>query len=47
MGLDVAQKADRKKVTKLIGMWRAAGSLIEYEDLDENSEKRQFIRVRD
>jgi hypothetical protein len=47
MGLDVAQKADRKKVTKLISLWKAAGSLIEYEDLDENSEKRQFIRVRD
>jgi hypothetical protein len=47
MGLDVAKKADRKKVTKLISMWKAAGSLIEYEDLDERSEKRQFIRVKD
>jgi hypothetical protein len=47
MNLDLANKHDRKKVKEMLAMWKKAGSIIQYEDRDENSEIRPYVRVKD
>jgi hypothetical protein len=45
LNLNTENKRDRKRVNAMLGMWKKAGSLVVYEDMDDNSELRKFIRV--
>jgi hypothetical protein len=45
LNLDLENKRERKKVNAMLAMWKKAGSLVVYEDMDENSELRNFVRV--
>jgi hypothetical protein len=47
MHLDLEKKRDRKQINKLLGMWKAAGSIAEYEDEDDTRQTRKFIRVKE
>jgi hypothetical protein len=47
MHLDLEKKRDRKQINKLLGMWKAAGSIAEYEDEDDTRQTRKFIKVKE
>jgi hypothetical protein len=47
MKLNLDNKHDRNKVNAMLAMWKKAGSLIAYEEMDDNSEIRNFIKVKE
>jgi hypothetical protein len=47
LGISIADKAGRAKVSGMLGIWLNAGSLIEVEGEDDKRMARKFIEVRD
>jgi len=45
MGLDIANKADRSKISALLKTWIKNGALVVVDGLDDKREKRNFIEV--
>jgi hypothetical protein len=45
LDLNIDDKADRTKITGMLKVWRAAGSLIVVDGFDENREAKKFIEV--
>jgi hypothetical protein len=44
---DAGNKADRAKITAMLNVWRAAGSLVVVERQDEKRELRKYVEVRE
>jgi hypothetical protein len=47
LDLDASNKADKAKITGMLAVWRAAGSLVVVEHLDEKRERKKFVEVRE
>jgi hypothetical protein len=47
LNLDLQSKKEKAQVNAVLGMWKKAGALVVYMDLDDNREERPFIKVRD
>jgi hypothetical protein len=46
MNLDMENKANRAKITGMLKVWKAAGSLVVVDGMDEHREVRKFVEVR-
>jgi len=47
MGLSLTVEKEKNRVKRVLAAWIKAGSLQEYEDLDEQRKTKTFIRVSD
>ena len=47
LDLDASNKADKAKITGILAVWRAAGSLVVVEHQDEKRELKKFVEVRE
>jgi AAA domain-containing protein len=47
MGISLTEEKDRNRVKRVLAAWIKAGSLQEYEDLDEQRKTKTFIQVSD
>jgi AAA domain len=46
MDLDVENKSDRARIAGMLKVWKAAGSLVVVDGMDEHRESRKFVEVR-
>ena len=47
MDLNVENKADRAKINGMLKVWKAAGSLVVVDGLDDHREMRKFVEVKE